>query len=48
MPNKKRHAIKEDGSSKCNQEMITLIDKYSTIKQKPKDLTWEVLNELKI
>ena len=47
VPNKIRHKLKE-GISQCNEEMISLINKYANIKKKSQEVKWEALNKLKI
>ena len=48
LPKKRQHDINEDGSRKCNKEMITLLDKYRVVDEKSSDPRWDALKKLKI
>lgn len=47
LPNKRQHALNEDGSTNCNEEMLKLIKAYSK-KKKTSDSRWNILKDLKI
>jgi len=48
LPNRRQHPINEDGTTNCNKEMISLIDKYNNIERKSSDARWDALKDLKI
>ncbi|CAI8278789.1 MAG: Uncharacterised protein [Cryomorphaceae bacterium] len=48
LPKKRQHAFNEDGSSKCNKEMIDLVNKYTVTEEKSSDPRWDALKKLKI
>jgi len=47
IPNKKNHSLNINGAKKCNNEMLDLIKKYSTIKPKSVNPIWEKLKNIK-
>ena len=48
LPNKRQHPENKDGTTNCNTEMISLIDKYNNIEEKSSDPRWDALKDLKI
>ncbi|MDC0204308.1 DUF177 domain-containing protein [Flavobacteriales bacterium] len=48
LPNRRQHPTNEDGTTNCNIEMISLIDKYNNIEEKLSDPRWDALKKLKI
>ena len=48
LPNRRQHPVNEDGTTNCNTEMISLIDKYNNIEEKSSDPRWDALKDLKI
>ena len=48
LPNRRKHTLNEDGTTNCNKEMISLIDKYNNIEEKSSDPRWDALKDLKI
>ena len=48
LPNRRQHPVNEDGTTNCNKEMISLIDKYNNIEEKSSDPRWDALKDLKI
>jgi uncharacterized metal-binding protein YceD (DUF177 family) len=48
LPNRRQHPKNEDGTTNCNTEMISLIDKYNNIEEKSSDPRWDALKDLKI
>ena len=45
-PKKRQHGLDENGNSKCDKEMIKLINKYTNIKKENFDPRWEKLKNL--
>ena len=45
-PIKRQHDLDENGNSKCDEEMIKLINKYTNIKKENFDPRWEKLKNL--
>ena len=45
---KRQHALNEDGSSNCNEEMVDLVNKYTATEEKSSDPRWDALKDLKI
>ena len=48
LPKKRQHGFNQDGNSKCNKEMIDLVNKYTVAEEKSSDPRWDALKELKI
>ena len=48
LPKKRQHPLNEDGSSRCNKEMIDLVNKYKITEEKSSDPRWDALKKLKI
>lgn len=48
LPNKRQHPLNKDGTTNCNTEMISLIEKYNNIEKKSSDPRWDALKDLKI
>ena len=48
VPNRRKHPLNKDGTTNCNPEMISLIDKYNNIGRKVSDPRWDTLKNLKI
>ena len=48
LPKRRQHPTNEDGTTNCNEEMISLIDKYNNIEKKSSDTRWDALKDLKI
>ena len=48
LPNRRQHPENKDGTTNCNTEMISLIDKYNNIEEKSSDARWDALKDLKI
>tara|TARA_B100000767_G_scaffold239164_1_gene234281 strand:+ start:405 stop:923 length:519 start_codon:yes stop_codon:yes gene_type:complete len=48
LPKKNKHSLNEDGSSKCNKEMLALVNKYKITEEKSSDPRWDALKKLKI
>ena len=47
-PKKRKHDLDKKGNSKCNEEMIKLVKKYTTVRKKASDPRWDVLKNLNI
>jgi len=45
-PKKRQHDLDKNGKSKCDEEMIKLIKKYTTAKKETHDPRWEILKTL--
>ncbi len=45
-PKKRKHGLDANGKSKCDEEMIKLIKKYTNVKNETCDPRWEVLKNL--
>ena len=48
LPDRRQHPTNEDGTTNCNTEIISLIDKYNNIEEKSSDPRWDALKDLKI
>ena len=48
VPKKRQHTLNDDGSSKCSNEMIELVNKYRIAEEKSSDPRWDALKKLKI
>ena len=48
IPKKRQHALNKDGSSRCNKEMIDLVNRYTVTEEKSSDPRWDALKKLKI
>ena len=48
LPQKKQHPIDDNGKTKCNKEMVNLINRYSPNRKKSSDARWDALKDLKI
>ena len=46
-PKKRKHGLDEQGNSTCNKEMIDLVNKYTQLKEKTSDPSWDALKILK-
>lgn len=48
LPNRRQHPKNKDGTTNCNTEMLSLIEKYNGIEEKLSDARWDTLKDLKI
>ena len=48
LPNKRQHPENKDGTTNCNTEMISFIEKYNNIEEKSSDPRWDALKNLKL
>ena len=48
LPNRRQHPLDKNGESKCNKEMVDLVNKYTEVKEKSSDPRWDALKDIKI
>ena len=46
VPKKRQHPLDKNGKSKCNKEMIKLVEKYTKTKKTASDARWDALKHI--